>query len=263
MRLTDYLRALGLQPEMHILLHTAFRKIRTAFPDVSAENVVTSIQEIITAQGSLLMPAFTYCFKKSFGEYERFDRANSPAKTGYLSEVFRQMPNVIRTASPTHSFSLWGKVAHAIAAGNSPESPLGADSVLEWLHQKPDSYVLMLGTDFTAFTFGHYLEIAAPVPWHDFSPWAYQGVEPIGVSISGAQRLKEVPGCSKAFVNFEQYLLAHEKVQPFSQLGLHGYLLSIEWLYHAGLKFFKNSFAQLLCAAGSCEACDSRRKEFL
>ena len=64
-------------------------------------------------------------------------------------------------------------------------------------------YVLMLGTDFSSLTYGHYIEIQAKVPWFDFSPWDYLNVLPIGVSIKGEQKLKEIPGCAKSFVTLK------------------------------------------------------------
>lgn len=254
---------LGLQKNHHILVHSAYRKIRTVFPDLTIEQLIRQLQQQVGSEGSVIMPAFTYCFKKSIGEYEVFDPANSASKVGAVSEVFRKWPGVIRTLSPTHSFSLWGKAAREIGATNSPVSPLGKGSVLDWLNQQPDAHILLLGVNFTAMSFCHFLEVIAPVPWADYSPWDHLHVLKIGVSIHGEQRLKEVPGCSKSFVNFERYLVEKRIIQPFEFNDLSAYYLPVQVIYNAGLIYFRNHFQNLLCPAGTCPACDSRRQFYL
>ncbi len=256
----QFLHKAGLRPGMHILLHSSFRKIRLAFPGLSGEALLMAIQDAITPKGSLIMPAFTYCFKKSSGQYERFDREQTPGKTGYLAELFRKMPGVIRTSSPTHSFTLWGRVTREIDPSNSPASPLGAGSVLEWLHHAPGSYILMLGVDFSAMTFCHYLEIQARLPWYDYSPWHHLGIEPFGLSTSGEQSLREIPGCSKPFVNFENFLRDHHTIKPILEKDLNCYLVTLKVIYEAGLIYFKYYFEQLLCEVHTCKACDERRQ---
>ena len=260
--LITYFKSLGLRQRHHVLLHSSFRKIRSAFPGISIEALIKTIKEIITPNGSLIMPAFTYCFEKSTGDHEIFDQQNSPSKVGAVSEVFRNMPGVIRTASPTHSFSFWGEIKKAIDTTNSPESPLGEGSVLDWLAKKSSSCILLLGADFSAMSFGHYLEIKAPTPWADFSPWDYMHVKKVGVSKNGRQPLREVPGCAKAFVNFEQELVSRGLIQPISQAGLTSYYVSVELLLREGMPYFRNHPERLLCAFGSCPACDVRRDNF-
>lgn len=256
---SKYLSWLGLQPQHHVLVHSAYRKIRAAFPGISIEKLIETMQEIITPNGSLIMPAFTYCFEKSTGDHEIFDQHNSPSKVGAVSEAFRSLPRVIRTASPTHSFSLWGKVMEAIDANNSPESPLGEGSVLDWLAKNPSAFILLLGVNFSAMSFCHYLEIKAPVPWADYSPWDYMNVRKIGVSKNGRQPLREVPGCAMAFVNFEAELLRQGVIQPMSQAGLRSCYISVELILEQGVPYFRNHPDRLLCPAGSCPACDARR----
>lgn len=260
----DYLLSeLGVQKNHHVLVHSSYRAVRSAFPKLRIENLIKDLQTKLTANGSIIMPAFTYCFKKLEGKYDIFDRNNSPSKVGAISEVFRNMPNVIRTFSPTHSFCLWGQVASKIDQNNSHVSPLGKGSVMEWLNQKSDTYILLLGVDFSAMSFGHFLEVEAPVPWADFSPWDHLNVLKMGVSINGEQRLKEIPGCAKSFVNFERYLLDNKVIQPFEKNGITSYYLPVRTIYEAGIPYFRNHFQNLLCPAGTCQACDARRQFYL
>ncbi len=158
---------------------------------------------------------------------------------------------------------MWGKVKLEIKETNSPESPLGEANVLDWLTKENNSYVLMIGTDFSSLTYGHYLEIAAKVPWYDYSPWDYMNVLPIGVSIYGDQKLKEIPGCIKGFVSFEEYLIEKNLIEHFDYKPLNSYLISIQLLYEEGMKYYSDNYRKLLCPANTCPACDSRRQKFL
>jgi aminoglycoside 3-N-acetyltransferase len=263
MNFKSYLKNLGLSDNQNLIIHSSFKKIISAFNSITPQQVISVLKNSVTDRGSIIFPAFTYCFKKSSGNYEVFDKINSKSKVGLLSETFRLGKDVIRTSSPTHSFALWGKITEEIGEKNSPESPLGEGSVLDWLTHKSNSFVLMLGTDFTSLSYGHYLEVASKVPWYDYSPWDYMDVLPIGVSTEGEQKLKEIPGCAKGFVNFEKYLIKKNLISQISYCKLNTYFISIGLLYHEGQKYFSENFRELLCPAGTCQACDSRRRKFL
>lgn len=255
-----FFTGMGIKEKDHVLLHSSFRKIKNIFNETSIENFITNLQEIITPEGSLILPAFTYCFKKRNIEYEIFDRCSSPAKTGAVSDVFRSMPGVIRTSSPTHSFALWGCAAQKISYKNSPVSPLGKESVLEWLAQTENSWVLMAGVNFSSFSFGHYLEIIADVPWKGFSPWEYLSVEPVGVSTEGEIALKEIPGCAKSFVHFEDYLLSENIIEKVIINNSVFYYFPVKQMIEYGKEYFTNNRDNLLCPKGVCKPCDARHQ---
>lgn len=263
MNFNDYLNVIGVKRGFNIIVHSSFNKIANAFPDLTPEESISALKDIVTEEGSIIFPAFTYCFKKSSGEYDIFDSLNSKSKVGLLSERFRMSDGVIRTSSPTHSFALWGRIKNEIDETNSPESPLGKGSVMDWLNTNANSYVLMLGTEFSSLTFGHYLEILTKVPWYNYSPWDYMNVLPIGVSTNGEQKLKEIPGCAKSFVNFERFLLDKNLIQKSTYENLSAYPISINLLYDEGFIYFSNHYEDLLCRRNTCPACDSRREKFL
>jgi len=245
------------------MLHSSFRRIRAAFPGIKPGDVINTLKLLVNGNGSLIIPAFTYCFKKNTGRNEIYDQKRSHSKVGAISEVFRNTRGVVRTASPTHSFCLWGIVKKYIDKSNAPISPLGAGSVLEWLAQQQEAYILLLGADFKALSFGHYIEIKAKLPWISYSPWEHLGVEPTAISTNGEQKLIEVPGCSKSYKNFETFLLQEHQISTFSYGELHGYYLSLQKLLKDGLSFFSTHPDKLLCDFGTCPACDSRWAYYL
>ncbi len=263
MNFQEFCNSLDIKPGRNFLIHAGFRKIRTAFPSISLIEVINSLKNLITESGSIIFPSFTYCFKKSKGNFEIYDRVNSPGKVGIISEAFRKLPGVIRTSSPTHSFLMWGRIKNYIDYKNAPVSPLGKGSVLEWLAGQEDSYILTLGTDFSSVSFCHYLESIAPVPWLNYAPWNYLNILNIGVSKADEQELIEVPGCSKSFTNFEKYLLQKRVLQPLQYHSLYSYLIPVGILLDQGVKFFKEKYASLLCSPGTCKFCDARREKFL
>ncbi|MBN2356470.1 AAC(3) family N-acetyltransferase [candidate division KSB1 bacterium] len=251
-----------LPPGIPLMVHSAFSNIRRAFSSLTIEEMIEALQERLSPEGSLIMPAFTYCFKRRDGSHDIFDRNHSQSKVGAVTEVFRNKPGVVRTSSATHSFALWGKVTRHIPYRNSPDSPLGEGSVLAWLTQQPEAHILLLGVDFSCLSYCHYLETIAPVPWANFSPWGYMGVESIGVSTHGEQPLRQVPGCARSFVHFERYLLRKKVIRRlvFGPLGY--YMLPVALLYQHGLSYFRRFPLRLLCPPRTCPACDARRADY-
>lgn len=259
---SEFLNKIDVSENHNIILHSSYRFIKNNF-NIKIEEVIKSIQEIITENGSLIIPTFTYNWKFENIDSPKFDRINSQSQTGAVSEVFRKMEDVTRTSSPTHSFGLWGKVNNNFDETNSPESPLGKNSVLEWLANNKNSFVFLLGVDFSSLTFLHYLEIYYKIPWYNFSPWEYLSVLPVGVSVKGEVNIIEMPGCSKSFINYEKYLLDKRLIINFGNENNKIYYIPVNLLITEGEFYFNNFYHELLCPANNCKACDSRRNKFL
>jgi hypothetical protein len=205
------------------------------------------------------MPAFTYCLQKREGVPEIFDSQKSPSRTGAVSEVFRKGDDVVRTSSPTHSFALWGAVTGLISVKNAPSSPLGSGSVLEWLAEQRDAFILMVGVDFASLSFLHYLEVEVAVPYTDFFPFQFLGKESVGVAVDGLQRLYQVPGCSHSFPTFENYLRSKDCIHSFDLQLMPSYYIPISVLREEGMPFLRTNWQALMCPDGSCNVCDYRR----
>lgn len=257
----NFLQKIGFKEAQHVLIHSSFKQIKSLLGDISIIDFVDGLKSTVTESGSILMPTFTYCFKKKNESYEVFSNEKSASKVGAVTEVFRNSKDVIRTSSPTHSFALWGKVTEFIDSSNNPQSPLGKESPMDWFANHPNSFLAMLGTDFQSFTLGHYLEVAAAVPWSDISPWDHLGVEKMGASINGETRLKEVPGCSKSFVNFEKYLLNNKFITLNKINNFNYYFFPVKSILDVSINYFKNNYTELLCKKYTCKACDERREK--
>jgi len=258
--LINYFYKLGIRPGQQLLVHGAFKKLKNNYPGLTPDNVNEILTEMITIKGSVIYPAFTYCLKKTNGKSKTFDPATSPAATGVLAQSFWNREDVVRTLSPTHSFGLWGQVAGEETLLGSPDSPLGRGSVVEWLARQNDAHILLLGTDFRAFTLGHYLEVVANVPWVDVFPWNHLDVLPVGVSVYGEQPLIQVPGCSGGFINFQSYLEAQDLIKHEKLGETDSMFISVDSVLEHGRTFIREHNNQLLCSAVTCKACGYRRK---
>lgn len=258
-----FLSQLGIAKGEHIIVHASWRAIKKVFPQISPDQFVNTLKSMLTNEGSLIFPSFTYCFKKNDGTNEKYDREKSISKVGYLSEIFRNSEGVVRSTSPTHSFSIWGEASRDMNNLISPKSPLGDKSILGWLAKRKNSSILMFGVHFESFTFGHYLETKSNIPWKNYSPWEYLGVQNIGVAVNYEEELYEIPGCAKSFISFEKYLIEKNIIYYQGVNDADLCFIKIDDILEEGIRYFSNYYEKLLCKEGQCPACDSRRKIFL
>lgn len=252
----NFFREIGLTKGAHLILHASFKKIHSVLGVNTPKEFLIALMNFIGEKGSIMIPAFTYNFRRTDGTHTFFDKMNSISQTGILSQEFGKMPGVIRTSSPTHSFYLWG-ACQEISERNNPKSPLGAQSPLEWL-LKNDGKALLLGTDFTSFSFIHYLEIYFNLPWVKDFCWGENNVLPFGVAKDYESPLVEVPGCSRGFNNILNYLLDNMLITMTEYNGLGYHLIKLHEFLRVTEGFFKNNFQNLLCNDTSCKCCKSR-----
>lgn len=256
----NFFTEIGLKPEAHYLVHSSFKQIKNNTSYNDALSFLMDMMNIITPYGSIIMPTFTYNFVKKDQSHNIYEKFTSQCWTGYLANEFMQLPYVYRTSSPSHSFAVWGEVLNHIDNYDNPKSPLGKDSIMHWLTNQQNTYILMLGVDFTSLSYGHYLEVVAPTPWANIFCWSYMDILPQSESIEGIFDLIEVPGCSQSFISFENFLLENNFIKPIYFNNLKIYNIKVELLYKTGIEFFRTQYKNLLCKYTSCKACDERRK---
>jgi len=76
----------------------------------SAKELIDKIIDVITSEGTIMMPAFPDQTHVHDKEYV-FDPKKEPTKAGALAEAFRKYPGVIRSINVQHSVCAWGKYA--------------------------------------------------------------------------------------------------------------------------------------------------------
>ncbi len=117
--------------------------------------------------GLLILPAFTYSFT---GESEPFDLATSPSTVGVLSEYFRTLPGVRRTADPLFSCGVLGELPEPWARrlySVGDVDCFGEHSIFAMLAEL-DAKILFIGVDFEFCTYVFRVEQELRVPYRYF-----------------------------------------------------------------------------------------------
>ena len=169
--LLQNLRALGVVAGDVLWVHSSLRSLGPV--DGGADTVITALQEAVTTQGALLMPAFNLVERSQRSATWQFP--DTPSTVGYITERFRQLPNVIRSDHYSHSVAAWGRDASWYVQGHRDD--IGMDSpwdLAPWGRTfgnhspfarmiERDAKQLMLGVDYHSATFAHFVEVLA---WH-------------------------------------------------------------------------------------------------
>lgn len=107
----ECLRDSGVPTGVPIIIHSAMHNFYNYRG--TAEELITKLIEFVGPEGTLCMPSFMFDRTNSA---ILFDVRNSPSAAGYLTEVFRKMPNVKRSLNHLHSVCAVGKDADLIVS---------------------------------------------------------------------------------------------------------------------------------------------------
>ena len=155
------LRELGLTVGSGVVVHSSLKSFGRV--DGGARAVIEALMQVVTSEGTLLMPSFNHGGAFADGAPGYFDPRETPTSNGAVPETFWRMPGVERSLNPTHAFAAWGRWAkryvqyHHRTITMGPESPLG-------LLQADDGYGLLLGVDYRSNTFHHVVEMSTDAP---------------------------------------------------------------------------------------------------
>jgi aminoglycoside 3-N-acetyltransferase len=154
-----------------LLVHSSFDKF-AGFLGKPSE-IISALLEALGPMGTLLMP--TLPFTGTAVEYVKkgvvFDVKRTPSQMGFLTEIFRRSPGVIRSVHPTHPVAACGPLAaeilreHAMAG-----TPCGRQTPYGRLLDHGGK-ILFLGTDISVMTFFHTVEeiLESQVPFSPFT----------------------------------------------------------------------------------------------
>lgn len=169
------LRALGVIPTMTLLVHSSQSSLGWVSGGPVA--VIQALMDVLTPQGTLVMPAFTGYSDPTYWEHPpvprswvevihasmpAFEPETAPTRgMGAIAESFRSWPGVLRSPHPLDSFCAWGRHADRVTADHGLDDGLGETSPLARLHEL-DAHVLLLGVGFDSNTSFHLAEHRAP-----------------------------------------------------------------------------------------------------
>jgi aminoglycoside 3-N-acetyltransferase len=172
--ITEALNGLGIDSHDTVFVHSDVRRCLRVVGDTREQKLDTILQAVADSvpNGTVIMPTFTY----SFCRRELFDVQRSPSGVGVLSERFRMLPGVRRTADPIFSTAVLGALPPAwerdlFAVGDT--DCFGARSVFAYLLEA-DAKLVFFGVAPTACTFIHHVEQRERVPYRYFK--TFRGV---------------------------------------------------------------------------------------
>lgn len=171
-------RGLGIEAGDTLLVHSSQNSI--GWLSGGAPAVVDALQEVLTEEGTLVMPAFTGQYTDpsewqsppvpdDWVETIRETRAPfrpqlTPTRAvGAIPECFRNYPGVVRSGHPHNSFAAWGAGADAIVTEHELDYGLGENSPLAAIYDR-DGDVLQIGVGHGTNTSLHLAEYRAEFP---------------------------------------------------------------------------------------------------
>lgn len=155
------LRRLGVSAGFGLIVHSSLKSF--GYVEGGARSVIEALMEVITPEGTLLMPSFNHGFVFQPGEPGIFDPLQTPTVNGAIPDLFWRLPGVHRSLDPTHAFAAWGKHAARYVGNHHRTLTMGRDSPLGLLWQD-GGYGLLLGVGYEANTFHHVVETVVGAP---------------------------------------------------------------------------------------------------
>jgi len=169
---------------------------------------------------TVCFPTFTF----SFVNRETFDPQNTPSRMGVLSEFFRKLPGVVRSADPLMSIAATGDSAKSLTAVGSQSC--GENSSFHHLSQTAGVRFLFFGVrPQDCFTYMHFLEWTVHAPYRynrDFHGMVIRDGQPLPATATLFVRHPNVfPGPGNAA--YEQRLADSGimRSQPFGDNIIH------------------------------------------
>lgn len=151
--------ALGLHKGMKIMVHSSLSSF--GYVEGGADAVIDALMEILTEEGTLMMPSFNHEAPYNVGKI--FDVRETPTTNGLIPDTFWRREGVFRSINPTHAFAAWGDKAQYYTEDHQKTSAMGEGSPLDRL-KNDGGYCLLLGVDYTRNTFHHHVETMEGAP---------------------------------------------------------------------------------------------------
>lgn len=240
----------GVVPGETIILHSSFKSLGKI--EGGAETFIKAVCDVLTPEGTLLMPSFSHPTEDRY-----FDMLTMPSRTGYITEVFRRLPDSIRSQHPTHSVCAWGKRASEFVAGHENTSAIGKDSPFHKA-AKAGARVIMVGCDFRSLSLVHVSEAIVRVPYLG-KVFYKDGDVTLTLRKDDGSEVK-VPGFDKpldseGFSRLQDYMEEKRKIEK-SKVGLATtlYCSAAEVLSNA-VALLKENSGYFLCDSPSCPVC--------
>ncbi|MCX7918463.1 MAG: AAC(3) family N-acetyltransferase [bacterium] len=255
------LRQFGLSPGDVVVLHSSLSSIGQVIG--GANSVIDALMNVIDPNGTLVVPTFTFSFKR-FGEKPPpFCPTESASLCGLISDTLWRRPDAHRSLHPTHSVAAIGFFAREMVKGHDKTTPLGIGSPYHKLSQI-GGLVMLLGVgpdqNFLLYT----AEKLAGVPYLHISYSDDKNGTEIARVKSGDEIIEvpisEVPGCNAGFVKAESLLRERGIVEEGMVGKAKTELMKAENVIEVLSERLQSDPFFLLCDNPGCQLCVKRKR---
>ena len=141
----------GIETGDTLLVHSSYKSFGGV--DGGPQAVIDALLEVLTPEGTLIMPTFNFNFNKG----EPWDVRTTPSQMGILTELVRLDSRAKRVFHPFYSFAIIGKHAGDLTRERY-KSSYERNSVFGKLRDL-DGKIMIIGLDYThSLTFVHHVE---------------------------------------------------------------------------------------------------------
>jgi aminoglycoside 3-N-acetyltransferase len=154
--IVELVTGLGVGPGDRLMVHSFLPSL--GIVEDGPGGLESALREVLGPEGTLMVPTFTYSFRRD----EVFDIRSSKSTVGAFTEYVRTRPGTVRSACPLFSMAGIGPDAQRLLQRHSPAC-FGVGSVFETLFDN-DVKFLGLGVDYDqGYTFFMHLEKLANI----------------------------------------------------------------------------------------------------
>ena len=150
-KLVEGFRELGLETGDTLLVHSSYKSLGEV--EGGPQTVIRALEEVLGAEGTLIMPTFNFDFNKGVS----WDVRKTRSKMGALTEIVRMDPRAKRVFHPFYSFAILGKHAEMLGSLRY-KSSYERNSVFGKLRDL-DGKIMVIGLSYNdSMTFFHHIE---------------------------------------------------------------------------------------------------------
>jgi len=241
-RLSNGLTKIGIKKGDCVIVHSSLGSF--GILEAGVYTPIEILKEIITEQGMIVMPAFSY------GKVP-FNKETTLSLVGAIAGTFNLRPEVLRSNHPTHSVAAWGSQAKEFVKGHDTESAFGIDSPFHKLYLM-DAKVLFIGVDYNACSVIHLAQELAEVPYLDRSKMVKRINPESEVKVRRA-------GCSLGFNNIESHLDS-SKISTTKVGDSTLTVMPVKLIVDTAVKMLQEDWSSLFCTDPKCFACNEARE---
>ncbi len=243
------LELMDVRPGDTLLMHSALTAIGPV--EGGADAVIDAFLDAIGPEGTLVMSTLT-------GWFAPFDAATTPSAVGWISEVFRRRPGVLRSLHPVHSVAAFGKNAEYITRDHDRcETGCGAGTPYLKIAELGGKAVL-LGVDMDRNTamhsmeeaidakYLHTMDIPAPTYLEDYRNRTFT--------------LKKFPPGHRDFLAMTPYLRERDLMVEGMIGAARVKVIDMRGMFALGKRLLRDDPLLFICKNENCNSCHWSRK---